>query len=391
MVFGMDSALYVKLSALMFMEFAILGAWRPVLAARLQGPLGLNRRQTAWVYAALSIACVIMPLVAGQLGDRRFNAELVLAAGHLGGALLLFVVAWKKSFGSLFTFMLLYSLCYAATLPLVNALMFYHLAEAQVSLANSAYIFAWVPIGWASGGYGLAAWRRRFAGQEQGRDCLVLAAVLSVILAVVCGSGLMPNMPPTDSDEAAMTAVLGRLGDPSFLAFILISVAVAAMMTFYLIVRDRFLADRDAAGRVPVDQIAAVLAALFVLNWAARSDGGRVALALGATLLFVLFQICAHWRNKHVLVISQGLYGLAYICFIVGGQIYGAAAAPEGAIASTQGLVFAAQGGVGVLLGMLLTGLVMQKYDTRGYVPWRRLWIMLAAIVFVCTLVAYRL
>ena len=46
MTFGMDTGLYIKLSALMFLEFAVWGAWYPVLAARLLGPLKFSGKQT---------------------------------------------------------------------------------------------------------------------------------------------------------------------------------------------------------------------------------------------------------------------------------------------------------------------------------------------------------
>jgi hypothetical protein len=35
----MSTTLYLQLSALMFLEYAVWGAWLPVLAARLLGPL----------------------------------------------------------------------------------------------------------------------------------------------------------------------------------------------------------------------------------------------------------------------------------------------------------------------------------------------------------------
>ena len=40
------------------------------------------------------------------------------------GAVLLFVAAKQTQFAPLFVVMLLYSLCYAATMPLVNAVLF---------------------------------------------------------------------------------------------------------------------------------------------------------------------------------------------------------------------------------------------------------------------------
>src|SRR5512135_739986 len=102
MTFGMDSTLYLKLSALMFLEYAIWGAWYPVLAARLLGPLKFNGKQTGWIYATVPLGCIFMPLVAGQLADRWINTEYILLGTHLIGAILLFVAAWKRQFGSLF-------------------------------------------------------------------------------------------------------------------------------------------------------------------------------------------------------------------------------------------------------------------------------------------------
>ncbi len=70
MIFGMDVCLYIKLSAMMFLEYAIWGAWYPVLAARLLGPLKFSGKQTGWIYAAIPLGCIFMPLVAGQIGGQ---------------------------------------------------------------------------------------------------------------------------------------------------------------------------------------------------------------------------------------------------------------------------------------------------------------------------------
>ncbi|GAG27907.1 unnamed protein product, partial [marine sediment metagenome] len=62
----MDLALYVRISLVMFLEFAIWGAWLPVLATRLLGPLKFTGKQTGWIYATLPLACIVSPLIAGQ-------------------------------------------------------------------------------------------------------------------------------------------------------------------------------------------------------------------------------------------------------------------------------------------------------------------------------------
>ena len=45
-------------------KYAIWGAWYPVLAARLLGPLKFNGKQTGWIYATVPLGCIFMPLVA---------------------------------------------------------------------------------------------------------------------------------------------------------------------------------------------------------------------------------------------------------------------------------------------------------------------------------------
>ena len=84
-MFGMDSGLYLKLSAMMFLEFAVWGAWYPVLATRLLGPLKFSGKQTGWIYATIPLGCIFMPLLAGQVADQWINTELHSGRGASGG------------------------------------------------------------------------------------------------------------------------------------------------------------------------------------------------------------------------------------------------------------------------------------------------------------------
>ena len=145
----MDTLLYIKLSAVMALEYAVWGAWMPVLAARLLGPLKFSGKQTGWIYATLPLACIVSPLISGQLADRWLNAEWILAGAHLIGAALLLVAAVQTRFAVLFVIMFLYSVFYAATLPLVNAALFANVTDA----AWQGKVFMWAPIAWAIGGY----------------------------------------------------------------------------------------------------------------------------------------------------------------------------------------------------------------------------------------------
>ena len=90
---------YIRLSLVMFFEYAVWGAWAPVLAARLLGPLKMSGKQTGWIYTTLPLACIISPLLAGQLADRYLNLEWILAGAHLIAAILMIVAVRQKTFG----------------------------------------------------------------------------------------------------------------------------------------------------------------------------------------------------------------------------------------------------------------------------------------------------
>jgi len=390
MTFGMDSVLYWKLSALMFLEFAVWGAWYPVLAARLLGPLKFSGKQTGWVYAALPLACIFMPLLAGNMADKYVNTEFILAAAHLVGVLLLFIAGWRKDFKSLFTVILLYSLCYAATLPLVNSLMFYHLAENNVDAAQSAFIFMWAPIAWALVGYFLTGWRWVFKTGEEGRDCLIMAAILSVVMAVVCGA-LMPSTPPENTGGSPMQDVLGMLSSPSFLVFLLISMAAAGMMQFYFLGTAQFMQDnkipaKNVPASMAIAQACQALATLFVLNWLVKNVGYRWTLPIGAASWLIMYIIYVSPRPRWAIVASQAFHGLAYVFFIIAGQMFAGSVAPEGAGGSMQALIFTAQSGIGLFLGTQLAGIVMDKCRVEGQFQWSKVWMVPGAIMLVCVL-----
>ncbi len=95
---GIDTKTYIALSVVMFLEYAVWGAWAPVLAARLLGPLKMTGKQTGWIYATLPIACIISPLVAGWLADQYVDMKWILIVAHLLGAVLLFVAAKQSRF-----------------------------------------------------------------------------------------------------------------------------------------------------------------------------------------------------------------------------------------------------------------------------------------------------
>ena len=371
--------LYVRLSALMFLEYAVWGAWAPVLATRLLGPLKMSGKQTGWIYATLPLACMFSPLVAGQLADKYFDTGWLLAIAHFAGAVLLFVAIRQKTFGRLFVVMLLCSTCYAATLPLVNGLMFRHLPDAKLS----PKIFIWAPVAWALIGYFLSGWRSLRKSEGDGSDCLVLASVLSLLMALVCL--VQPATPPQPSEGTPLFDVLAMLKDVPFAIFIGVSLVVAGMMQFYFLGTARFMQDVGITGKIVpaamgLAQAAQALATWFVLKRFMDGLGVQATLVIGASCWLALYVVYALTKARWLIVVAQVLHGLAYVLFIIAGQIYVDSVAAPAIRSSAQALIMLVTTGIGMFLGTQLAGVTMDKFAENGRFQWRKIWAVPLAI-----------
>ena len=386
----MNWSVYTNLSLMMFLEFAIWGAWSPVLAARLLGPLKFSGKQTGWIYSTIPLACIISPLVAGQLADRWVNTEWILAVAHLVGAGLLFVAARQRKFAGLFVVMLFYSLCYAATLPLVNSLMFHQLAERKLEInVHSPNIFIWAPIAWALVGYFLTGWRWIFRTEGEGRDCLFLAAILSVIMAVSCF--LLPNTPPARTGEIPVVKAMAMLANSNFLIFIVISMVVAGMMQFYFLGTARFMQDmgipaKNVPASMAIAQAIQAIATFFALGLLLKGLGFKWTLTAGAMCWLLMYIVYVRTKPRWLVIVSQSLHGLAYVFFIIAGQIFAESVAPDEIRSSMQALIFAATIGVGLFFGTQLAGVAMDHFKKEGEFRWRPIFLVPCVLTLACVI-----
>ena len=76
----MRGVLRLRLSVLMFLQYAALGGWCVTLPSFLRaspndGGLSLSGQQVGWLYATFAIAAILSPLVAGLLADTLFSTS----------------------------------------------------------------------------------------------------------------------------------------------------------------------------------------------------------------------------------------------------------------------------------------------------------------------------
>jgi len=377
---------YLPLSLVMFLEYAVWGAWMPVLAARLLGPLGMSGKQAGWIYATLPLACIVAPLVSGQLADSYFEIRWILGVAHLIGTVLLVLAAWQRRFWPLFLVMFCYSFCYAATLPLVNAILF----DKVHDVPTQSRVFIWAPVAWALAGYCLTAWRWVFKTEKEGRDCLIFAALLSLVTAACCFT-MLPGNELARTGEIPIVKAFSTLANPSFLLFMIVSLVGAGMMQFYFLGSARFMQDIGIAGKnVPgimgLAQAVQAAATWFLLSLVLsdKSLGYKWTLVLGTSCWVVLYLVYLLMKPKWLVAVVQGFHGLAYVFFMIAGQIYAEAVGGAAIRSSMQALIFAATTGVGLFLGTQLAGFVMDRSVVEGKFQWRRVWTVPAVILAIC-------
>jgi MFS family permease len=380
----MNTPLYLQVSALMFMEYAVWAAWMPVLAARLLGPLQMTGKQTGWIYATLPLASIFSLLFAGMLADKYLDPRYILVFCHAAGIVLLFTAARITRFVPLFVVMLIYSMLYGATLPLVNLVMFRHLKEINTNAGN---IFIWAPVAWALIGYMLSGWRNLRKAEGDGSDCLKFAGILSIIMTLVCL--IQPATPPLSQEGIPMFKAFGMLANTHYAVFFFASLVVAGMMQFYFLGTARFLSDMGASGKnvsaiMGIAQAAQALATLFLLSrlYDKALLGPKWTITLGATCWLLMYLVYTMRFPKQVIVVAQVFHGLAYVFFMIAGQMHANDVAPEGLGGSAQSLIFWATNGIGLFLGTQLAGFVMDRYCVEGKFNWSKVFL----VPLLCTL-----
>lgn len=386
----MTGLLYGRLSLMQFLEFAIWGAWAPVLAARLFGPLKMSGKQVGWIYGTLYLGFIISPLIAGQIADRWVATEFYLAAAHLIGGFLLLLAARQKSFGPLFAAMFVYALSFGPTVALVNSLMFQHMKGFE---SQSFGVMVWGTIGWVLVGWFLSLYRGK-KGAGEGNDCLVLAGLLSLVMAAYCLT--LPHTPPQGKPGEALPFIkaLSMLQQPAFLVFIIVSFVLASQLMFYYQGTAPFLGDlgvqaKNIPAAMTIAQIAEAVAAAVIVF---RGDsilgavGFRGVFAVGAAMWLALYLFYALGKPRSVVVASQALHGIAYNCFVRLGFLYVDTVASKDFKSSAQALFIVVMFGIGMFVGSQFTGAVMDKFQINGKFRWRTLFLVPCALTALCVI-----
>jgi nucleoside transporter len=380
-----------RLGIMMFLQYAIWGAWAPVLSSHLINDLGFSGGQVGWIYALLPLATIISPFIGGQLADRYFSSEKVIGFLSLTGGILLLVVSRATDFKIMFVLMLAYCLLYAPTLALTNSIAMINMKDSEKEFGG---IRVWGTLGWIAAGWMLTGWR--WAAEDaiipiaQG-DTLFLAGILSIIMGIQAYS--LPHTPPNKEGVKpwAFLESMKMLKVKQFVIFVGITFVVATELEFFYILTAPFL-ESDEIGisstNVPAVMTIAQVAEIFVMAWLLsyflKKYGMRKTLAFGVVAWPIRYIIFAIGSPTWLVIASLALHGFCYVFFFVAAFIYVDKVAPPDIRASAQSLIAIVALGFGRFLGSLFAGKIRDVFTTGGETNWTHVFLVPCALTMLC-------
>jgi nucleoside transporter len=411
----LDMGIRIRLSVMMFFQFAIWGAWFVVFFPYLTGK-GFSDAQAGALIGNMALGAIISTLFAGHIADRFFASERMMAVLHLAGAALLYWMAQiqsPKDYGLLFAVSLAYALLYNPTLALANSIAFTHVPNATRDFPGIRVLGT---IGWIAVGFLIDVLFKKYVVGPDGSPIidpatgkqaaipasasngpLILAAVLSAALGIF--SLLLPHTPPTGKagDTIPFVKALDLFKDPSFAVFFTVSFAITIVLAFYYTCTSAFLESaakvKDTGSTMAIGQICEMIF-LPLLPFFLFRMGMKWVLALGmfcwGLRYFLFSQGGPEGLPFALVIIGVALHGFCFDFFFAAGFIHVDNEAPKDIRASGQALFGFLTYGVGMWLGSLLSGWLKGVYTTPdGTIDWRSFWlvpsagVMLALLVFV--------
>ena len=370
----------ILLSAMMFLQYYIWGAWYVTMGTYMGEVLKSSGIAIGAAYGAGAIATIISPFFVGMIADKFFAAQKIMGVLHIIGAALLYYATQVNS-ESFYWVVLVYSLLYMPTIALSNSVAF-------AQMTDPGKQFPWIRVfgtlGWIVAGLIISQ-----LGIEKTAGTFQVAAGVSVALGLL--SFALPNTPPKGAGTTtSIGSIIGKdafvlLKDKSFLVFFVAAILICIPLSFYYGFANPFLNELgldNVAGKMTMGQMSEaifILAIPFLFN----KIGVKNMLILGMTAWVLRYVCFAYGTSSTTWLLYAGiiLHGICYDFFFVTGYMYTENKAGAQIKNAAQGLFTFATYGVGMFIGTRYSGYVVDQ-NKMGDLQhnWTNIWLTPAAI-----------
>jgi nucleoside transporter len=408
----MRMRLRVLLSAMMFLEYAVWGAWTPILGATLASRMNATGAEIGAVYGVLWLACILTPFIGGQLVDRYMPSQVFLALAAAVCAVSAWMMSNQQDIGHLILWMWVWSLAFAPTLGITNSIAFHHLGredipkevqERDFAIVRTAGTIGWIVAGLALGWY-LHLRPEVPKGVWAPYEEMQITALFGVLLAVA--ALMLPHTPPSREvrDPWAFVKAFTLFKQvPGFTAFMLISLVVSTEFQFFYVLSAPFLETLGIphawlSPTKSVSQVAEIVALAVMLPLSLRYFGMRTTLVLGVLAWPLRYFIFALQKPLWLVVFSLTFHGIGFAFVFVTSQIYVNRVSPADIRASAQSLLTLVTLGIGNWIGTWFCGWLKDHYTTfvpdpanpasmiPGTVNWPAVFMVPAVLTILCAI-----
>jgi nucleoside transporter len=409
----------LRLSGMMFLQYAIWGAWLPLLWPFLHDYRKFSASNIGDMFAVGALGAIFAPFIAGQIADRYFSTEKFLGISHILGGILVWQLARLQNYWEFLTFSLCYSIIYAPTLALTNSLAFHHLPDRDRDFGR---VRVWGTVGWIFVGIAIGQWllsrhtpaegspETIYLAQVAGMaDAFRLSGLLGILMGLYCFT--LPHTPPARGKLSnASLEALGEIKRNPLLTLFLLAVPISCIHQFYFVHTAGFLGNFQSRTAEAINRIFGVgggglmtlgqmseIVVLALIPLVAKQVSRKTLLAIGICAYMARMALFAYVDAIHastgipeiaILMTGVAMHGLCFGCFIfVAFMVVDEETTPD-VRASAQSLFNLVIVGIGIIVGSkIATGLAdWAKTDDTGPINYTRLfsvpmWAALACLV----------
>ncbi len=332
---SLTTQLNFKLSGMMFLQYAIWGAWLPLLYPYLKNHMNFSDGDIGNMFAVGAVGAILAPFIAGQVADRFFRTERFLGLSHLLGALVVWRLAsiepGEGAVNSFLVYSLIYSLIYSPTLSLTNSLCFHHIPDRDRDFGKVrvwgtvGWIFAGILIGqhllinYAGGDAENALSPEVYAGYA---DAFRLSALIGAAMGLYCF--LLPKTSPqSKAEDNAALAAFDEVKRQPLLTLFLLAVPISCIHQFYFVHTAGFLG--KVQEKLNAEEFASSINTIFGIGGGGLMTVGQISEILVLALIPFL---AAKLSRKNLLLIGLIAYALRMAIFAYAPALLGAGAMP---------------------------------------------------------------
>lgn len=366
-----------KLSTMMMLQYMMYAVWWVPLAAYLTN-LEVGSTQKALILSSMAIGCIASPVI-GMLADRFFAAQKVLAGLNIINAGMLFWAGTTNNPDVLFICLIVAMLGYMPSWGLTSSIAMVHLPPEQFPKVR---VFG--SIGWVVSGLFSVIFIKFLKIDFDGTNIPFYCGAGVSLFAAITNLGL-PNTPPLAKGkkisliDAFGLGTLKLMKDRNFTVFIILSFLSLIPFAMYYSYFSEFLLNINTK-YISVTMNWGVLAEMgfmLMIPAAIKKFGLRKVMILGLIALVIRYLslytggvIDQNW----MFYIGILIHGLIFGFFYVGGQIYIDKKAPAELRSQAQGFIFLVTFGIGLLVGNIICGRIIDHYKSVEGYNWDAIW-----------------